>query len=58
MRVHARSAELGLLPAEIAVTTASRERFRRRVATTVAALTAFIAVLVASAISVALGLYT
>jgi hypothetical protein len=55
MPVHVRPADPALL-AKVAVSTASRDRFLRRVATAVTAFAAGVAVLVVSLISLVLGL--
>jgi type VI protein secretion system component VasF len=57
MPANSRAADATLLP-NVNVTTAQRERLRRRVATAVTALAAFVAVLVASVVSVLLGFLT
>jgi type VI protein secretion system component VasF len=54
MPANSRAADATLLP-KVNVTTAQREMLRRRVATAVTALAAFVAVLVASVVSVLLG---
>jgi hypothetical protein len=55
MPVKVRPADPGLL-FEVAVSTASRDRFLRRLATAVSAFAALVAVLVVSLISLAFGL--
>jgi len=56
MQAYLRAADSTDAP-EVKVFTANRERFYRRVANAVTAIAAFIAVLVASAISVLLGFF-